>query len=137
MAVRVTEQIINPWKIISTEAMIFLGLIICTVNLTAMCYLYTTEYIEIYWYIVYCVNIWKLYYIVYLTNNKRTRAKWIHDFCGASSLSVKPVTWAKFYWKSLIISLVESLQNHVPMSASSFSFKFQSCFCYKGHRSST
>jgi len=36
MAVRVTVQIINSWKI-----MIFLGLIICTVTLTAMCYLYS------------------------------------------------------------------------------------------------
>ena len=49
MAVRVTIQIINPRKIISTEALaevdiIFQGLIICTVTLTAMCYLfYYTE----------------------------------------------------------------------------------------------
>jgi len=49
MAVRVTVQIINPRKIISTEALaevdiIFQGLIICTVTLTAMCYLfYYTE----------------------------------------------------------------------------------------------
>jgi len=46
MAVRVTVQIINPWKIISTSAndsvdiIIFLGLIICTVTLTAMCFLH-------------------------------------------------------------------------------------------------
>jgi len=49
MAVRVTVQIINPWKLISTEALaevdiIFQGLIICTVTLTDMCYLfYYTE----------------------------------------------------------------------------------------------
>jgi len=49
MAVRVTVQIINPRKIILTETLadvdiIFQGLIICTVTLTAMCYLfYYTE----------------------------------------------------------------------------------------------
>ena len=49
MAVRVTVQIINPRKIISTETLaevdiIFQGLIMCTVTLTAMCYLfYYTE----------------------------------------------------------------------------------------------
>jgi len=49
MAVRVTVQIINPRKIILTEALasvdiIFQGLIICSVTLTAMCYLfYYTE----------------------------------------------------------------------------------------------
>jgi len=45
MAVRVMVQIINPRKIISTEALaevdiIFLGLIICTVPLTVKCYLF-------------------------------------------------------------------------------------------------
>ena len=45
MAVSVTVHIINHWKIISTSAnasvdIIFLGLIISTVTLTAMCYLY-------------------------------------------------------------------------------------------------
>ena len=62
MAVRVTVQIINPRRIISTEALaevdiIFQGLIICTVTLTAMCYLfYYTEQN--------CLNI-------YLTRNKK------------------------------------------------------------------
>jgi len=67
MAVRVTVQIINPRKIISTEALaevdiIFQGLIICTVTLTAMCYLfyYTEQNCN-----MYSVNI-------YLTRNNKT-----------------------------------------------------------------